>query len=102
MAKSTLAVVETSVLEWAPVSVEYAVDETARKLRIKPKSVKNWGRGGKRPSIGQVRNMATVCKRPFHFFFLDRPPADPPVPTIFAGFPLKAWRATSLDYRRDA
>lgn len=75
MAKSTPAVVETSVLEWAPVSAEYAVDETAWKLKFKPKSVENWERGGKWPSIGQVRNMATVYKRPFHFLFLDRPPA---------------------------
>jgi Zn-dependent peptidase ImmA (M78 family)/DNA-binding XRE family transcriptional regulator len=87
MVKSTPALVETSVLEWARVSAGYTVDEAARKLKIKPKSIERWESGEKRPSIGQVRNMATAYKRPFHFFFLERPPADPPIPHDFRRLP---------------
>jgi Zn-dependent peptidase ImmA (M78 family)/DNA-binding XRE family transcriptional regulator len=87
MAKSTPALVETSVLEWARVSAGYTVDEAAGKLRTKPKTIENWESGDKRPSIGQVRYMATVYKRPFHFFFLERPPADPPIPHDFRRLP---------------
>jgi Zn-dependent peptidase ImmA (M78 family)/DNA-binding XRE family transcriptional regulator len=87
MAKSIPALVETSVLEWARVSAGYTVDEAAGKLRTKPKTIENWESGDKRPSIGQVRYMATVYKRPFHFFFLERPPADPPMPHDFRRLP---------------
>src|SRR5215470_18204858 len=87
MAKSTPALVETSVLEWARTSAGYTVEEAAKKLKIKPQSIENWERGDKRPTIGQVRNMATVYKRPFHFFFLERPPADLPIPHDFRRLP---------------
>jgi transcriptional regulator with XRE-family HTH domain len=87
MAKSTPALVETSVLEWARVSAGYTVDEAAGKLRTKPKTIENWESGNKRPSIGQVRYMANVYKRPFHFFFLERPPADPPIPHDYRRLP---------------
>jgi Zn-dependent peptidase ImmA (M78 family) len=87
MAKSTPALVETSVLEWARVSAGYTIDEAAAKLKIKPKAIETWESGDKRPTIGQVRNMAAVYKRPFHFFFLEHPPADPPIPHDFRRLP---------------
>jgi Zn-dependent peptidase ImmA (M78 family) len=87
MAKSIPAIVETSVLEWARVSAGYTVEEAAKKLKTKPKFVEHWESGRKRPSIGQVRNMATVYKRPFHFFFLEHPPVDPPIPHDFRRLP---------------
>ncbi len=87
MARIVPALVETSVLQWARVSAGYTVEEAAGKLRTKTKTIENWESGDKRPSIGQVRNMATVYKRPFHFFFLEHPPADPPVPHDFRRLP---------------
>src|SRR5260370_5432605 len=87
MARIVPAIVETSVLQWARVSAGYTVEEAAGKLRTKTKIIENWESGDRRPSIGQVRNMATVYKRPFHFFFLEHPPADPPVPHDFRRLP---------------
>jgi Zn-dependent peptidase ImmA (M78 family)/DNA-binding XRE family transcriptional regulator len=87
MAKSVPAFVETSVLHWARTSAGYTVDEAAKKLKVKSKSIQDWESGDKRPTIGQVRNMATVYKRPFHLFFLKSPPDDPPVPHDFRRLP---------------
>jgi transcriptional regulator with XRE-family HTH domain len=98
MAKNVPAIVEKGVLEWARLSAGYTVDEAARKLKIKPKSVEDWESGGKRPSIGQVRNMATVYKRPFHFFFLGAPRRTLPSLMIFADCRSTVWRGTSPNY----
>jgi Zn-dependent peptidase ImmA (M78 family)/DNA-binding XRE family transcriptional regulator len=87
MVKSIPALVETSVLEWARESAGYTIEEAARKLQTKPKTIENWESGDERPSIGKVRSMATVYKRPFHFFFLERPPTDPPIPHDFRRIP---------------
>jgi Zn-dependent peptidase ImmA (M78 family)/DNA-binding XRE family transcriptional regulator len=88
MAKSVPAIVQPSVLAWARKSAGYSLEEAAKKLQTTPEKLNSWETGKKPPSIGKVRKMVTVYKRPLHFFFLDEPPVDPPIPHDFRRLPV--------------
>jgi Zn-dependent peptidase ImmA (M78 family)/DNA-binding XRE family transcriptional regulator len=88
MAKSVPAIVQPSVLAWARKSAGYSLEEAAKKLQTTPEKLNSWEAGKKPPSISKVRKMVAVYKRPLHFFFLDEPPVDPPIPHDFRRLPV--------------
>jgi len=88
MAKSVPAIVQPSILAWARESAGYSLEEAAKKLQTSSDKLESWENGTKPPSIARVRKMVTVYKRPLHFFFLDEPPVDPPIPHDFRRLPV--------------
>jgi Zn-dependent peptidase ImmA (M78 family) len=88
MARSIPAIVQPSVLAWARKSAGYSLEEAAKKLRTSAEKLKGWEKGIEPPSIAKVRKMVPVYKRPLHLFFLDDPPADPPIPHDFRRLPV--------------
>jgi Zn-dependent peptidase ImmA (M78 family)/DNA-binding XRE family transcriptional regulator len=88
MAKSIPAIVRPNILAWARESAGYSLEEAAKRLQTSPDKLESWENGTKPPSIAKVRKMVTVYKRPLHFFFLDEPPVDPPIPHDFRRLPV--------------
>ena len=76
MAKTVPAIVQPSVIAWARKSAGYSLEDAARKLQTTPEKLNSWETGKKLPSIGKVRKMVAVYKRPLHLFFLDEPPVE--------------------------
>jgi Zn-dependent peptidase ImmA (M78 family)/DNA-binding XRE family transcriptional regulator len=76
MAKRVRALVRHDVLTWARESAGYAVEEAAKKLQVKPERLASWERESdeNRPTINQLRKMATVYKRPLSVFYLQEVP----------------------------
>jgi Zn-dependent peptidase ImmA (M78 family) len=71
--------VEPAVLRWARETAGLSVEDAARRLQVKPEKLANWEGGDIRPTIGQLRTLANIYKRPLSVFFLPQPPAEPPL-----------------------
>jgi transcriptional regulator with XRE-family HTH domain len=63
MAKSTEALVDPPILKWARESSGLSTEEAARSLQTTDKRVLAWEGGQARPTMAQLRRMATVYKR---------------------------------------
>ena len=77
MAERVRALVRPKLLTWARESAAYSVEEAAKKLQVKPERLAAWESCGKeeaRPTIKQLRKMATVYKRPLSVFYLQEVP----------------------------
>lgn len=75
MAKPVRALVLPEILTWARESAGYtATEEVAKKLQVKPERLASWEAGKNRPTINQLRKMATVYKRPLSVFYLQEVP----------------------------
>lgn len=81
------AVVEPKVLKWLRISSGLTIEETARKLNTKPERLLSWETGGARPSMPQVRKLASAFKRPISYFFLPEPVEEPSIPHDFRRLP---------------
>jgi Zn-dependent peptidase ImmA (M78 family)/transcriptional regulator with XRE-family HTH domain len=73
--------IEPAVLRWARETAGYAIEDAARRVPVKPERLASWEVevGEVRPTIGQLRTLANVYKRPLSVFFLPEPPAEPPI-----------------------
>lgn len=73
--------VEPAVLRWARESAGYSIEDAARRVPVKPERLSSWEveAGETRPTIGQLRKLANVYKRPLSVLFLPVPPAEPPL-----------------------
>ena len=83
----TEALVEPAVLRWARESAGLSPEEAAHSLQTKDKRIEAWESGEKRPSMPQLRKMATVYKRLLSDFYLPAPPAEKPLPHDFRRLP---------------
>jgi len=68
------ALVKPSLLSWARRTSSMSIEEAAKKAQVKPEQVEAWERGGKRPSIPQLRKLCEIYKRPLAVFYLPEPP----------------------------
>jgi Zn-dependent peptidase ImmA (M78 family)/transcriptional regulator with XRE-family HTH domain len=84
---ATEAMVEGRILKWARETAGLTPEEAARSLQVKDKKVLAWERGDKRPSMPQLRKMATVYKRQLSDFYLPAPPDEAPLPHDFRRLP---------------
>lgn len=81
MARTPYAPVNPEVLRWARLESGFTVDEIAQRLNTKPERVDAWETGDRQPTLGQLRNLAWVMRRPPAFFFRrDTPVSDLLVP----------------------
>jgi len=87
MAKSTEAVVDAPILKWARETSGLSPEEAARSLQTTDKKVLAWEGGKERPSMSQLRKMATVYKRQLSDFYLSARPEGPPLPHDFRRLP---------------
>jgi Zn-dependent peptidase ImmA (M78 family) len=87
MARSAEALVEAPILRWARETAGLTAEEAARSLQTTDKKVLAWEGGDERPSMPQLRKMATVYKRQLSDFYLPAPPAERPLPHDFRRLP---------------
>jgi Zn-dependent peptidase ImmA (M78 family)/DNA-binding XRE family transcriptional regulator len=85
--RSTEAVVEGRILKWARDTAGLTPEEAARLLQVNREKVLEWEQGEERPSMPQLRKMATVYKRQLSDFYLPAPPDEVPLPHDFRRLP---------------
>ena len=90
------ALVEPELLVWARESAGLTPEQAAGKLKIDAESLLEWEAGRKRPSMGQLRKISVLYKRPIAVFYLSE------TPKTFA--PLKDFRRIpgTTETRNDA
>lgn len=75
MSKRVFATVKPEILVWARTSAGLSTEVAAAALKIEQDSLVSWeSEGGDRPSVPQLRNMATLYKRPLAVFYLQEVP----------------------------
>lgn len=87
MARSAEALVEAPILRWARETAGLTAEEAARSLQTTDKKVLAWESGDERPSMPQLRRMATLYKRQLSDFYLPMPPQEGPLPHDFRRLP---------------
>ena len=68
--------VEPAVLEWARESIGLPREQAAKKLGLSTLDLRYLEEGAASPTIGQLRKMVDVYKRPLAVFFLSKPAKD--------------------------
>jgi predicted nuclease of restriction endonuclease-like (RecB) superfamily/transcriptional regulator with XRE-family HTH domain len=74
MPKSIPAMVEPPLLVWARESFGYDLDQAAQKIGVSTERLASWEHGEEKPSISQLRKIASVYKLPIAVFYLPEPP----------------------------
>ena len=75
MVKRVFASVKPEILQWARTSSGFTLEAAAAALKIGPDVLAAWeALGDERPSVPQLRNMATLYKRPLAVFYLQEVP----------------------------
>jgi Zn-dependent peptidase ImmA (M78 family)/transcriptional regulator with XRE-family HTH domain len=62
------------VLAWARKTAGMSIDVAAHKADVKPEQLSAWEGGSTRPSLPQLRKLATIYRRPLAAFYLPEPP----------------------------
>jgi len=70
----TQALVAPALIRWTRTSAGLDVASAAKKLKVSTELVEAWETGERRPSLAQVRKMASAYKRPLAVFYLPEPP----------------------------
>lgn len=70
------ALVKGSLLAWARKSAGLTTAQVATKLKISNNTIEEWEADEKKPSIGQLRKLSDIYKRPLAVFYLQEPPLD--------------------------
>ena len=86
-ARSTEALVDPKILIWARETAGLSHEEAARILQTRYGKVRAWESGDERPSMPQLRKMASAYKRLLSDFYLSTPPSEIPLPHDFRRLP---------------
>ncbi len=104
MAKVTVDVVKQDVLIWARESIGLTQEEAAKKLDMSLVELRMLEEGPESPTIGQLRKMVNIYKRPLAALLLPEPPRNTNDIKDFRLLPGKANRSYSstltLAFRR--
>lgn len=76
---TTQAHINPSMLRWARGRVGFDLQAAAKAAHVKPEQWARWESGDALPTFKQAQNMAQALHAPFGFFFLQQPPAEPPL-----------------------
>lgn len=76
MARTPDAIVEPALLVWARKSIGLDVAAAAKRVPVAPERLAAWEAGEARPTVAQLRKLATAYKRPLAIFYLPEPPLD--------------------------
>lgn len=66
--------VAPDVLVWARKSIGLSLDEAAQKIGVDTLTLRFWEEGAESPTIGKLRKMSEVYKRPLAVLLLPEPP----------------------------
>ena len=85
MARGTRAKVSPTILLWARKSAGYSAEQVAARLKKSPEFIADVEQGsdGASLTIGQLRALAELYKRPLSDFFLPQPRSERPLPHDF-------------------
>jgi Zn-dependent peptidase ImmA (M78 family)/transcriptional regulator with XRE-family HTH domain len=70
------ALVKAELLVWARRTAKLGIEAAAEAADISQKKIEAWEAGEGRPSIPQLRKLASAYKRPLAAFYLPEPPAE--------------------------
>ncbi|MBX3301659.1 MAG: ImmA/IrrE family metallo-endopeptidase [Nitrospira sp.] len=70
------ALVKGSLLVWARKSAGLTTAQVATKLKTSNETIEQWEADESKPSIGQLRKLSEIYKRPLAVFYLQEPPLD--------------------------
>lgn len=79
--------VKAEVLKWARESSGWTVQEVSTKLKVPPRTYKQWETTGLGIRLTQLEALAKHYKRPLAAFFLPKPPKEPKPPRDFRVLP---------------
>ncbi len=92
MGRRVEAAVKPELLVWARKSARRSIAEAAKKAGVTAERVEAWERGEQSCTVGQLRKLAALYKRPLAVFYLPEPPRDFDALRDFRRIP------TQLDY----
>lgn len=75
------------ILTWARKSMEIDVEKVARRCKVSRGTVLKWEAGQATPTLGTLKELAKLYKRPLAVFFLPKPPKELPLPKDFRVLP---------------
>lgn len=76
MAERVIAPVEASLLAWARRTASIGLDEAAKAAGVAPERLEAWEQGEAKPTLSQLRALATKYRRPLAVMLLPKPPRD--------------------------
>ncbi|MGB9616108.1 MAG: helix-turn-helix domain-containing protein [Desulfomonilaceae bacterium] len=76
MTKRAEAFINHELLLWARRTAGLNLSQAARKVGVPEDRLASWERGQNRPTINQLRKLASAYKRPIAVFYLPAPPRD--------------------------
>ena len=68
--------VKPELLVWARTSARLDQEQAAHKAQVSVEQLRSWESGEAHPTIGQLRKLGRVYKRPLAVFYLPKPPRD--------------------------
>jgi transcriptional regulator with XRE-family HTH domain len=74
MAQRIKAPVKPEILIWARRSAGFSVSEAAEKIKVDKDRLERWEADIDAPTIGQLRKLSEVYKRPLATFYLQQVP----------------------------
>lgn len=83
MSQTVSVPVNPAVMRWARESFGVSVEDAARRVDRQAEELVAWESGSTRPTIGPLRELAALYRRPLAAFLLPAVPKDPPPPADF-------------------
>jgi len=83
MSRVTPVPITPSVLDWAIAESGYGLKEIADAIGVSVETFKQWESGDSKPTLTQVRKLATKLHRPLASFLLPTPPPSRALPVEF-------------------
>jgi Zn-dependent peptidase ImmA (M78 family) len=99
MAKQQLPVTP-ELIDWEINASGYTADEVAQSIGVEASELESWKTGDGKPSVTQLRKLATKLHRPFATFFLPQPPVESKPRVEFRHPPEEEERTLNPEERR--
>ncbi|MBL7214088.1 MAG: ImmA/IrrE family metallo-endopeptidase [Phycisphaerae bacterium] len=76
MSKSIKGLVTPSVLKWARDTAKMDLEEVSRRMKKTEEEILQWENGEEQPTFAQLKNIASIYRRPLAIFYLPEPPEE--------------------------
>lgn len=87
--KSLLVEVDPKVFKWLRESSGWTIEDVAKRLKTSRETILKFEKGGKNPSMRQLKELANAFKRPVAAFLLSKQKAERPLPKDYRMLPDK-------------
>lgn len=85
--ESLLVEVDPHVFKWLRESAGWSIEDVSKRLKTNPETIQKFEKGEKKPSLHQLRELASAFKRPVAAFLLSKPKTEQPLPTDYRMLP---------------